>query len=320
MSAPCVDSSRYVRPLRRNRGTAVIMAILTVALVATLAASVVREYGANVMSLTGRHDQNQARWLARGAVDWARNVLANDARTSATDHSGEAWATKIPATPVDNGEVSGEVEDLSGRFDLNSVVRNGAADANNLATYKRLLKLSGIDDDRAASLATALVEWILRTSADGAKSTQSDQSSGAPRGLQLPPQTPLVDVDELQLIDGYDKDVMVNLRRFVAAHPAVSALNLNTVSAEVLAALMPDLGIAVTRALVEERLRAPFKDVNDFVARSHRSSHAPKTGLAVVSRYFLVSGRARYGESTTRMLVLLDRQNQWPEIIWQKIL
>ena len=87
-----------------------------------------------------------------------------------------------------------------------------------------------------------------------------------------------------------------------------------------LAALMPDLGIGVTRVLVEERLRAPFKDVNDFVARSHRSSHAPKTGLAVVSRYFLVSGRARYGESTTRMLVLLDRQNQWSEIIWQKIL
>ena len=317
MSAHCVDSSRCARLRRHNRGTAVIMAILTVALVATLAASVVRQYGANVMSLTGRHDQDQARWLARGAVDWARNVLANDALTSATDHTGEAWATKVPATPVENGEVSGEVEDLSGRFDLNSVVRNGAADPSNLAAYRRLLKFSGIDDDRAADLATALVAWILRTTADGAKSTLS---TSAPQGLQLPPQTPLVDVDELQLIEGYDKDVMANLRRFVAAHPAASALNLNTVSAEVLAALMPDLGIGVTRVLVEERLRAPFKDVNDFVARSHRSSHAPKTGLAVVSRYFLVSGRARYGESTTRMLVLLDRQNQWSEIIWQKIL
>ena len=296
------------------------MAIMTVALVATLAASVVREYGVSVMSLAGRHDQNQARWLARGAVDWARNVLSNDARTSATDHTGEAWATKVPATPVDNGEVSGEVEDLSGRFDLNSVVRNGAADISNLAAYVRLLKLSGIADDAAVELGDRLVAWIVRPNPDGTSALLGSPRASLPGVPRRPWQTPLVDVDELGLIDGYDKDVMMSLRNFVAAHPEPSPLNLNTVSAEVLAALMPDLGIAATRVVVADRQRIPFKDVNDFVARSRRSPYAPKTGLAVISRYFLVSGRARYGEATTRMLVLLDRQNQWSEIIWQKIL
>lgn len=320
MSAHCVGSSRYVSLRRRHHGTAVIMAIMTVALVATLAASVVREYGANVMSLAGRHEQNQARWLARGAVDWARNVLSNDARTSATDHTGEAWATKVPATPVDNGEVSGEVEDLSGRFDLNSVVHNGAANLSNLAAYVRLLKLSGIDDDTAIELGDRLVAWIVRPNPDGASALLASRTTSVPGVPQRPWQTPLVGVDELSLIEGYDKDVMTSLRDFVAAHPASAPLNLNTVSAEVLAALMPDLGIAATRVIVADRQRVPFKDVNDFVARSRRSPHAPKTGLAVVSRYFLVSGRARYGEATTRMLVLLDRQNQWSEIIWQKIL
>ena len=320
MSAYCVGSLHCARSPQRNRGAAVIMAILTVALVATLAAAVVRQYGVNVMSLTGRHDQNQSRWLARGAIDWARNVLANDARTSATDHSGEAWATKVPATPVDNGEVSGEVEDLSGRFDLNSVVRNGVADTANLAAYTRLLKLCGIDEDRSASLASTLVAWIIRTNPDGAMASVSSTSTASLGLPQRPRQTPLVDVDELSLIEGYDHEVIEHLRGFVAAFPMPAALNLNTVSPEVLAAMMPDLGIAVTRVVVAERQRAPFKDVNDFVARSHRSWHAPKTGLAVVSRYFLVSGRARFGESTTRMVVLLDRQNQWSEIIWQKLL
>ena len=320
MSAHYVDSLRCARSNRRNRGAAVILAILTVALVASLAAAVVREYGANVMSLTGRHDQNQSRWLARGAVDWARNVLANDMRTSATDHTGEAWATKVPATPVDNGEVSGEVEDLSGRFDLNSVVRNGVADSSNLAAYGRLLKLCGIDDDRASNLASALVAWIVRANPDGARASVSATSTASLGLPRRPRQTPLVDVDELGLVEGYDHEVIERLRGFVAAFPMPAALNLNTVSPEVLAAMMPDLGIAATRLVVAERQRAPFKDVNDFVARSHRSWHAPKTGLAVVSRYFLVSGRARFGESTTRMVVLLDRQNQWSEIIWQKIL
>jgi general secretion pathway protein K len=320
MSAPCVGYLRSAKAPRRYRGTAVIMAILTVALMATLAASVVTNYGAKVMSLTGRHDQNQARWLARGAVDWARNVLSNDARTTATDHTGETWATKVPATPVDNGEVSGEVEDLSGRFDLNSVVTNGAADSGNRAAYVRLLKMSGVDDDTAFELADRLVAWIVRPNPDGAKTSLASTSSALQGLPQRPRQTPLVDVDELSLIEGYDAEVVANLSGMVAAFPSPAPLNLNTVSAEVLAALMPDLGITATRVIVADRQRAPFKDVNDFVARSRRSPYAPKTGLAVVSRYFLVSGRARYGDATTRMLVLLDRQNQWSEIIWQKIL
>ena len=75
-----------------------ILALLTVAFVAGLAAAAVGDLGVAMDQVTGRHDQAQARQLARGAVDWACNVLAEDARGSTVDHLGEAWAVQVPPT------------------------------------------------------------------------------------------------------------------------------------------------------------------------------------------------------------------------------
>ena len=42
--------------------------------------------------------------------------------------------------------------------------------------------------------------------------------------------------------------------------------------------------------------------------------------LATTSRHFLATGRARFGVSMVRMEVLLDRSQNWPTIVWQKLL
>ena len=42
--------------------------------------------------------------------------------------------------------------------------------------------------------------------------------------------------------------------------------------------------------------------------------------IAITSRHFLATGRARYGVAMVRMEVLLDRSQNWPTIVWQKLL
>ena len=128
-----------------QRGAAVILALLTVALVAGLAAASVGDLGVAMDQVTGRHDQAQARQLARGAVDWARNVLAEDARSSSVDHLGEAWATKVPPTPVEEGEVSGELT-VRETVELGRIAHLG------------LLGTPGPDDRAAVERAMALTE------------------------------------------------------------------------------------------------------------------------------------------------------------------
>jgi general secretion pathway protein K len=140
----------------------VILALLTVALVAGLAAAAVGDLGVAMDQVTGRHDQAQARQLARGAVDWARNVLAEDARRSNVDHLGEAWAVKVPPTPVEEGEVSGELQDLSGRINLNKLVQIDGPTLQERDQFLRLLKLLGVETSEALDLTNALIDWLDR--------------------------------------------------------------------------------------------------------------------------------------------------------------
>ena len=144
----------------RQRGAAVILALLTVALVAGLAAAAVGDLGVAMDQVTGRHDQAQARQLARGAVDWARNVLAEDARGSTVDHLGEAWAVQVPPTPVEEGELAGDIREQSGRINLNNLVQADGPDLGEMDQFLRLLAILGVGDSQALDLRAALLDWL----------------------------------------------------------------------------------------------------------------------------------------------------------------
>ncbi|HTY04658.1 MAG TPA: type II secretion system minor pseudopilin GspK [Rhodocyclaceae bacterium] len=302
----------------RQSGAAVLLAMLTLALMAGLAAFVVADYGAAADLLVGRQDQNQSRWLARAAVDWARNVLAEDKRTSKIDYLGEAWATHVAPTAVEDGEVSGEITDYSGLFDLNSLVSYGQINKTQVAAYVRLLSLLGLPSQQATSLAAALVDWLDTDNNPLPGGAESDWYVTQGKRYQVANGL-LVDVDELRLIRGYDDDLVERLRPFVAALPSSTFINVNTAPPEVLAAIVDNLSIDEARAIAVRRLVVPFQTTSDFTALLPARAFAPGQ-IDVGSRYFLVGGRAKYGQAVTRMQVLLDRSSNWPVIVWQKIL
>lgn len=120
---------------------------------------------------------------------------------------------------------------------------------------------------------------------------------------------------------GFDAQLVARLKPFVAALPGPSKLNVNTASAEVLHAMLPDLPLDAARILVAERERAWFKDVADFNARLPEGVQGFDPAVADVrSRHIIATGRARFGLAVARMEVLLDRQQRWPTIVWQRIL
>lgn len=300
-----------------QRGAAVIVALLVMALVAGIAAAAVGDLGIALENANGRHDQMQARQFARAAVDWARNVLAHDARTTAVDHLGEPWAIKVPATPLDEGEVGGEIVDLSGRFNLNNLVRSGVVSVPDIRRFITLLQLLGVPEAEAAAMTDALVDWL--DADDQVRSSESAESAwyAAQTPARRPANAPLAEIDELLQVRGFSPARVNRLRPFVAALPAGGSINVNTAPPEVLAAAIPGLGLDAARRLMAERETAWFKDVADFGARLPSLAKSPDLFLfATTSRYFLVVTRARYGVSTVRMEVLLDRNQKWPDILW----
>lgn len=312
---------------RQQRGTAIIMAMLTVALVATLATAILADYGHAVDQLGGRHDQAQARWLAKAAVDWGRNVLESDylrEGVNHVDHLREDWATKVPATPFEDGEISGELQDQSGCFNLNSLVNvDGTVDADQTARFKRLLVALGITQADAVKLTNSLIDWIDSNDEIAGQTGGSETASYRQDGsnARVPPQSYMLDVAEIQFVHGFSPQIVQLLRPHITAVLASDKqINVNTATAPVLQAYVEDLTAAQATALILNRERSFFTSVNNFV-ENLPSTPKSTSSLAVTSTFFLATGRARWGESVSRVQALLYRSQAKPrpDILWVKI-
>ena len=137
---------------RRQRGVAVITALLLTTLAISIVASLFWQQQVQVRSMENQRLHLQTRWILRGALDWSTLVLRQDAydnpRYTALTH---VWATPLAETRLDQyiererieGEVfdanlSGNIVDATSRYNLRNLARGTAIDAAQLAILQRL--------------------------------------------------------------------------------------------------------------------------------------------------------------------------------------
>jgi len=305
-----------MNPHTHQRGVAIILVMLIVAIATVLATYLAQQQQLWQRQVESQFDRAQARRLGVAGIDWARAVLADDANANQPDHQGEIWALRLPAMPVDQGEVIGVIEDLQGLFNLNNLVRNGKSSAADIAQFQRLLTLLGLSGD----LAIALADWM-----------DSDSEAQYPGGAEdvyylsksVPCRSankPLAELGELTLVKGYDERSIERLRPFVSVLPLSMPVNVNFASAEVLAAIIPEMKLSDARVLVRERQSRPFKDMKDFTQRAQNGvNNMNNNDLSVKSSFFRVTGRARVARAQVTTQALLQRTGGWPMVVWQSV-
>ena len=120
---------------------------------------------------------------------------------------------------------------------------------------------------------------------------------------------------------GFDDQVRARLRPFVTALPRYTQINVNTASAEVLAAMIDDMDLDVARTLVAQRERAYFTSVEDFASRIPGKLAVPASGVVLSSQYFIVTLNVNFGQAQARGAALLARDGAgWPAVVWRKTL
>lgn len=301
---------------RVQQGVALITVLLIVAMATTVAAFMAQQQGFWQREFENSRDRAQARRIAQAGVDWARAVLADDAASNQYDHPHEMWAMKLPAIPVEDGEVLGLIVDQQGLFNLNNLVQNGAVSPVDLARFQKLLSSLGLPPE----LAYALADWIDADS-------QAMPSGGAEDGYYLNLPKPyraanraLVDLSELLWVRGFDVQIIKRLSGYVAVLPERTPINVNFATAEVLSAVITDLPLQDARQIVSWRKDHPFKTVAEFMQRLQFGvGSAAITELSVTSRYFLVEGHAVQGQGEFSAQALLFRQNIWPTVVRQSV-
>lgn len=314
------------RSWSHENGVALITVLLIVFL-ATIAATAL----ASVQQLAARRStlllhQMQARQYLLGAEQWAAVILRRDRESTPTDHPMEDWAAVPPALPVEGGSLSGRIEDLQGRFNLNNLLSQprrdpnrvgGAVQANTadginpgkLKALGRLLELLDMDAD----IAQAIADWI-----------DADQTTRFPNGAEdsqytdrdpayLTADRPLSSLSELRLIRGIDQASYEKLAPHVCALPLsaedahATPLNVNTTSALVLAAAA-NLELARAADIVAERPARGYSTVEEALVEAKRGNRAlAEDDFSVSSRYFLVRAEVRVGSARARLSSVLQR-------------
>jgi general secretion pathway protein K len=296
-----------MRPARARRqgGTALLLALMMLALVATLAAAMVNRQQRALAVESAERARSQSAWVLSGALDWARLILRDDARSGKVDDLGEPWAVPLAearlstflaadreSPDADEGPeafLSGVVRDLQARLNVQNVIDGeGKPDAAQIQALQRLCLVLGLDDDVALRIAVGL-----------AAATREEDTDTAPL---LPTR-----FSQLRWL-GVDETALARLQPYATLLPQRTAVNVNTAPREVLAAVIPGLDLGGAERLVQRRARAPFKSVAELSAELPPDLPPPSEGsLDVGSRYFEVVGRLRLDERIFEERSIVER-------------
>ena len=302
--------------LNRVRGAAIILAMLIAALAAAVAATVFADQQRWSRSVEHRRDQVQAQALVMAGVQWARQVLDDDARRSDIDHLREAWAIPLPPIPLDNGEIRGAIVDAQGRLNINALGDSGATAE---LERRRIAMLFAQRGGPTAAL-DAIADWIdADTIARDAGAEDAFYAAQSVPGL--PPDAPVVRLAELASVKGVTAPALDLVAPFLSALPAGTPVNVNTAPPEVLATIVDGLDGDRLAALVADRAAKPFGSISDFRARLPKgASLASESALSVKSGFFYVTVEARQGATIARARALLRRSAGAPTAIaWQVV-
>lgn len=271
----------------RQRGVALLSVLLIMSLALLLTASMLRSHYVMLQSSARQVHQVQLRQLALSAEAWALLALkqvGNDEQQVV--HLAQAWARLAWPFDTDGAHIGIQVEDLSGRFNLNVLLADGQVDQVTRQRWSRLLASEGL----------------------------------AP--LPLAGSGPLRELSQLRLLPGVDGETLRRLEPWVAVLPREASLNINTATAPVLA-MLEGVSLPVAQALVSQRPADGYASVQAFmrdplIAGLELSGH----GLGVSSRWFRINVDVSLGTSRLRLAseVERDRKSRRLQVVQRRFL
>ncbi len=321
-----------------QRGAAILMAMLTVVLVATLASGMLWQQWRSVELEAAQRTRVQSAWILVGALDWARLILREDARQGGADHLAEPWAVPLAASrlstflaaergqavvsddtnPDQEAFLAGHMQDLQARLNVSNLLDNGKLHEPSRAAWGRLFNYLHVPATELAAMTRNLV--LAHAAAQHA--THADKTD-----LQAPlmPQT----VAELAWL-GLSPTTLQAIGPFVTLLPVRTPVNLNTAAPEVMLASVAGLELAQARQWVQARDTKPFDSLSDAQQR------LPQPALlldpaqhAVASQFFSITGQLRVGASTVQersevqrdglQVKVLRRQRELPAAAWSPL-
>jgi general secretion pathway protein K len=312
---------RCAKRMQRQRGVALIIALILVALATILASKLTFDGFLERKRSIGVLAAEQALHFGMGAEALAADVLVQDAQNSQQTTLIGPWAQPtqpLPITPQDDpegepiGTLQGELEDMQGRFNLNNLARvitvagtnKTGQDPQPLEQFQRLLASVGVEPKWAAIAR----DWLDPDDIPGSPDGAEDQIYTS----QTPPYRagnwPMMSPTELMNMPGFGADRYRKIAPYVTALPSANTpINVCTASAPVLESLAPNLGeYNNPQLLASNRKSGCFPDPATLTTIM-AGKGPPATFYSDKSSYFRLTTRVTLGTTEFTLYSLLKR-------------
>jgi len=223
----------------RQRGIALLVAILLVALGTIIAASIAYENAMTARRGAATLALDQSVLVGEAAEALAayglRAVWRSDKNHT---YIGQGWDKPVgPVEVVPDVMLTASLEDLSGRFNLNSLVNatDGSVNQTNFAAFQQLLTYLDIEPKWAGYIVDWIDPDIVPQNPDGAEDSVY-------MGQVPPYRTPnmyITSASEILALPGFGHDRYAKLAPYIVALPIDAKINICTASGLVLDAFTP---------------------------------------------------------------------------------
>ena len=301
--------------MNRARGMALLTALILLALATAIAAAITFDTGMALRRAQGSAAQEQALWVASGTEAIAAEVLREQlAEAADVIRPGQPWSAPLgPLEAIDGVIVEAQVEDLQGRFNLNSLIdMDGKSDPAAREVLEQLLQVLEIEPQIAARMS----DWI--DADDEAQPGGAEESvySALPVPYR-PPNRPITSISELLLLEGMDAERYARLAPHVTALPRDAAINLCSARGVLLDALSGERQWSRDpEGLARNRQRSCFPGREAFrntLGNPQQFERLERSlGLGERSMYFRVRTLASVGTAQFSLYSLLRHEGTTP--------
>lgn len=288
---------RYSSAAAKQRGMAIISALLIAAVVAVIAGGMLTRQTVFTRGLEAEQLRVQGQWLLQGGLERSRQLLWAARQKDVLTRLDQPWVR------IQAGVFEGRIDDEQGKFNLRNLVNREQLDAEQLHSFERLCRTLGVDPAVSRRISQRVI------------------ASYAQKGL--PAKYPMLrSLDDLSGLEGLTPEVLQRLQAYISVLPGNTWVNGNTASAEVLSAVVPQLSLFQAHGLVAERDNGHwFINRGDFVNRLHLPQVAvDSVQVGITSEWFRLQGQARGERRRVTIDALLHRpEDREPKVIWSRV-
>jgi len=289
----------------KEQGVALITVMLILSLATILAVSMSSRQQLDIHRSANIINFEQAYQYVLGAESWAKQILLRDGNDNKTDSLNDDWATVLPPLPIEGGKMSGRIEDLQARFNINNLVSDGVPQKLYINRFKRLLRNIELNEN----MADVLVDWLDSNEETGFAGAEDNEYLNLVPAYRAANQA-MADVSELLLVKGVDFEAFEKLRPFVCVLKSGTAINVNTASAIVLSSIVKGITLEDAKALVADRNKETYKTLDDFLQHPLlKNTKIKQEGLSVSSDYYQLNSMAQIDRIMVEYVTVLNRKN-----------